>query len=246
MNPFKDIDPKKGLRENDKSPFYGRFCLNFDQVAPFNGSTSYFNENGYSPIAFIPIKKGKEQDVLLLYEMFPERVQSLLHCYRQNQNKVIKNTWWMDECFGDGDYFLVLEMTGDFIYIGIENLYFALLELSEFLEDCHFFVYSSGYRYIHWLDEYIIKNGELTLLRHLLEIEAYYGRLHFYIKRALQHPGDESLKHFALDQIINSKVFSFFVKKVDNITNEKNLMKVKTKSPDLYKIYQDYKKLKNT
>ncbi len=236
MNPFKDIDPKKGLQQNDKSPFYDRFCLSFDQIMPFCIDPIYGR-------VYTRIKEGRNNDVLLIYEMFPEHIQRLINLF---QRKEFVNTCWDIDCIEKEEYsfvleeqhFLVIEMTGDFIYFSMENLYFALLELSEFIEDCHFFVYATGDREAYWLDEYLIRDEELTFSRHELEIEADYGRLHFYIKRALQHPGDESLKHFTLYQVEDNRIFSNFIKRVRKHPDE-----LKSEAPELFQLYQDYKKL---
>ncbi len=234
MNPFKDIDPKKGLggrrKEDRRSPFYGRFRLIFNQAIPF-----------YEPTygrTFIKIKEDAVDmlsEVLSLYDTLPDHIKRVIHMYQQ---KEVKNTRWMIDCFEDEDYFLVFEVLSDVLYIAMENLYFAMKELSIFLEDCHFFVYSTGDGDDRWLDEYSIKDGELSMDRHICDIENIFGQLHFYIRRALLYPEDRTFRRFAVYQVKDNGIFSNFLKRV-----KKDPDKVKSEAPELFQLYQDYKKL---
>lgn len=253
MNPFKDIDPKIGLggrqKENQRSPFYGRFRLTFDQVAPFY-------ESAYGR-AFLLIKEDAHDllgEVQKIYEALPDHLKRLIHFCNQEE---VKNSDWQIDCFEDHRFFLDLERLSDVISIAMENLYFALQEMVIFLEDCHFFVYSTGDADDRWMDEYIIKDGELTLSRNKCDLEIYYGKLHFYIKRALENPDDEPFRRFTFYHISNHSVFQHFIKKVKKLKagqDLKELDKMKDKSPgtynlykhkltELFQIYLDYKKL---
>lgn len=228
MNPFKGIDPKLGLLENQNSPFYGRFRLSFNHVNPFREPTD--------DRVYIKIKKGKDE-ALHIYQMLPRHIRQLIDLFQYKD---------LDCSFEDGEYsyfleeksFLILEMVADFIYIGMENLYFAMKELSLFLEDCHFFVYSTGDGDDRWLDEYKIKAGKLSMDRHICDIENIFGQLHFYIRRTLQYPEDKIFRRFVLYQLKDNGIFSNFLKRV-----KKHPDKVKSEAPELFPIYLDYKKL---
>lgn len=202
MNPYQHIEKKKGLKDDDKSPFYGRFRLAFNQVYPFR-------EPSYDR-AIIKIKDDFVNEAEIIYELLtgssnPRNhlpvwaAYRLIHLYQQKE--VRHNKYIQLDFFDDEDYFFSLEMISDVIYVAMENLYFALQELSPFLEDFQFFIYSTGDQDTRWMDEYINKNGQLTYNRSFCETEIMYGRFLYYIKRTNSTPEDSQFRLFTTWQL---------------------------------------------
>lgn len=190
MNPFKKIDPKAGLLKDSQSPFYGRYRLCFDQVLPFRELT--FGR------VFIKVQKDGIENVKNIYESFPQHLKYQIQLF--NQMEIRNNEIILINCFEDSDWFLCLDMTGDVAFLPMYNFYFALKSLSEYLEDCHFFIYSSGDLDDRWIDEYKIIDGKLQFSRNTMETEAYWGAVIYYLKNAIKE-NTLQFKRFAAFQL---------------------------------------------
>lgn len=203
MNPFQNIDEKIGLQKNENSPFYGRFRLELNQVYPFR-------EPAYDR-TLIKIKEEFVEDAEIIHELFPEHIY-LFHFYKQGD--IRNNKYIQINCFKDDDYFFEMNLLSGVIYLAMENFYFALLELSPFLEDFHFFIYSTGDDDDRWIDEYNNKNGQLTCNRILCDTDIYYGRIAYYINRVDNMPENRDFKLFTAWQIydeLNTSSGDFFL-----------------------------------
>jgi hypothetical protein len=198
MNPFQHINPKIGMKVNKTSPFYGRFRLEFNQAYPFREPT--YNR------ALLKIKKECVEKAKMVHELLPEHI----YLFFFHQQKDIKeNKYIQINCFENEDCLFEVNLLSDVIYIAMENFYFALLELSPFLEDFHFFIYSTGDQDDRWLDEYNNKNGQLTCNRILCDMELFYGRIAYYINRVNNTPDNRNFKLFTTWQIYDKLNFLF-------------------------------------
>jgi len=187
MNPFENIPVEDRFRQNPDSPNYGRYRLNFDAVFPF-----------IQPLETLSLKINDPERASLLYDLLPDHLYNLIQFFREEDeqgNYVLQ----------DGhEYLMHFDMLSDFIYIAMENFYFAVVELAVVLEDCHFFLYSSGENDDRWLDEYKIENGKLSFFqRHIFDEHIYTGRLNLYIARAMNNLNDHAFVRFALYQLKN-------------------------------------------
>lgn len=218
MNPYLDI--KDGIEKNRKSPNYGRYRLSFNQAYPFR-------EPLYNRLV---LKVNNEKEAKIIFGSLPKHL-NFFHFFKQKD--IRENKYWLLDFFEDNDSFIVLEILSDVKYIALENIYYSIVELAPYLEDCHFFIYSTGDDDDRWIDEYIIKNGEVTLERHLTDIEIYLGRLDFYIKRVESRPNDFDFKKFTLFQLYSR--MHFWMKDFSKYSN-KNLV---TRS-SLSQIYKHY------
>lgn len=176
MNPFENIETGKGLLKDKNNLFFGRYRLNFNQVIPFREFS--FNR------VFIKVNKEDVECVKNIYQSFPQHLKYEIQLY--NQGKIRNNKSIQIDCFRDEDWFLCLHMMGDVVFIPMYNYYFALKSLSNYLEDCHFFIYSSSDSDDRWLDEYQIVKGDLRLSRKVLETEAFFGVIIYYLKEAIK------------------------------------------------------------
>ena len=197
MNPFQNIDEKIGLQKNENSPFYGRFRLELNQVYPFREPTYDW--------ALIKIKEKFVEEAKIIHELFPEHIYLFQFL---KQGDIRNNKYIQINCFKDDDYFFEIDLLSGVIYLAMENFYFALLELSPFLEDFHFFIYSTGDDDDRWIDEYNNKNGQLTCSRILCDTEIYYGRIAYYINRVNNMPENRDFKLFTAWQIYDELNFS--------------------------------------
>ncbi len=192
MNPFQNIDPKIGLLNDTKSFFYGRFRLRFDQVTPFR--EPLFNR------VLIKINPDGVEKVKCIHDQFPQHVQYQVHLY--NQGKIRNNKNLTIDHFGDDDWFICLDMTGDVAFITMYNFYFAFLRLCHDLEDCHFYMYSTGDKDTRWIDKYKINDGMLDFSRNQMETKPYWGSIIYYLKETVKHNTFE-FKQFAAFLLYN-------------------------------------------
>jgi hypothetical protein len=186
MNPYQEIS--NGLSKNSKSPFFGRYRFCFNQVYPFR--EPLFDR--------LVIKLKNTEQVKSIFDKLPKHIQ-IIHFFKQNHLK--GNQQWEIDFFEDKDAFLVFEMLSDVKYLALENIYFSLLELAPYMEDCHFFIYSSGDDDHRWIDEYQIHMGKVTFKKNYCKNEVYLGRLDFYIDRAEKNLKDKKFKKFTLFQL---------------------------------------------
>ncbi|WP_222984328.1 hypothetical protein [Flagellimonas meishanensis] len=189
MNPFESINPKIGLQKDVKSPFFGRYRLVFNQVTPFRELS--FNR------VFIKVNSNAIEEVKNRYDLLPKHLKHQIQCY--NQGNIRNNEIIAIDCFEDDDWFLCLDMTGDVAFIPMYNFYFALKGLSNYLENSHFFIFSSGDMDNRWIDEYKILDGELELSRNEMEAESFWGSIIYYLKEAIRLNTNE-FKRFAAFQ----------------------------------------------
>lgn len=194
MNPFKNIDPGFGLLKDTNSSFSGRYRLNFDQATPFR-------ELSFGRV-FIKVNRDAVEHVQNIYHSFPKHLKYEIRLF--NQKEIRGDEYLEIDCFEDEDWFLSLDMMGDVVFIPMYNFYFALKSLSSYLEDCHFFIYSSGDLDDRWMDEYQIANGKLEFSRNIMETEAFFGAIIHYLKKAVDLNTSEFSK-FATFQ-----VYTFF------------------------------------
>lgn len=192
MNPYLDI--KNGIEENKRSPYFGRYRLCFDQVHPFR-------EPLYGRLV-LKLKSPEEARVILDY--LPEHI-NLIYYFKQKD--IRENKYWFLDFFEDDTHFVVFEMLSDVKYIALENIYYSIVELAPYLEDCHFFIYSAGDGDDRWMDEYTIQNGHVTMKRNHTKIEIHLGRLDFYIEKAEESPNDIDFKKFTLFQLFDRLYF---------------------------------------
>lgn len=195
MNPFIDLNSKTGLLRNERSPYFARYRLNANQVSPFREPT-------YNRVVLKvrDIEMAKE-----IHEWFHDSLHQLFHLFKQSEIRA--NTLWQLDFFDDEQCFLVFEMMSDVKYIAVENIYFAFYHFALILEDCYFFIYSTGDGDERWLDEYKIINNTLIFQRNLCDSEIHVGRLNFYIDRANNNPNDDVFKQFTLFQIYDRLKF---------------------------------------
>lgn len=207
MNPFKHLNSKTGLLQNEKSPHFGRYRLAANQVRPFR-------EPNYDRL----VLKVKDIEIAKqIHEWFHDSLHQLFHLFKQSEIRA--NALWQLDFFDDEQCLLVFEMVSDVKYIAMENIYFAFYHLALILEDCHFFIYSTGDEDERWLDEYKIKNNTLIFQRNLCDCEIYVGRLNFYINRTKNNPKDKVFKQFVLFQIYN-RVNFWTNKKIEMYPNK--------------------------
>lgn len=192
MNPFENIPVEDRLRDNPHSPHYGRYCLKFNQVLPFR-----------EPLhKRLKLKINNPESAWIYYNLLPEHLQRLIQFIGLEDEQ--GNFVYAE----DHEYFLFFEMIGDYMHIAIENIYFAVLELAEMLEDCHFFIYSTGDDDNRWLDEYKIENGKLSFFhRNICNDHISTGRLDLYIVRAINNLNDYAFMRFVLYQLYDSLHF---------------------------------------
>ena len=215
MNPFVTIDKKNGLADNQHSPFYGRYRLWFDQVYPIR-------EIGTSRI-LMRIVDDHIEEAKIIHELLPEHIRSYFDLEQQKE----ADTYIGINHFNDDDYFFNLNWSGDVSYIGIENFYFALLELSGFIEDVHFFIWSSGDGDDRWVDEYRIEKGKVYLERGFIATHAWDGILDFYSKKAMADSQNRNLKLFTTWQLYDRLNFRYHKIRYEfqiKENSEKNLM----------------------
>ncbi len=186
MNPY--IGSDNGLEKNKRSPHFGRYRLCFNQVYPFR-------EPLHNRLV-IKIKNTVEAKTV--FDNLPKHIQ-IIHFFKQKN--IRENKYWDLDFFEDDDTFLVFEMLSDVIYIALENIYYSVVELAPFMEDCQFFVFSNGDGNTHWIDEYCVKSNKVTLKRSYFENETYTGRLDFYLKMAAKNPKDNNFLKFVLFQL---------------------------------------------
>jgi len=181
---------EEGMLKNKNSPFYGRFRLDFVQVFPFRELTY-----GCVILKVNDIEKTKP-----IYQSFPIYLKSNIHLY--HQKNVRGNDIIQVVCFEDSDWFLCLDMINDKALISMSNFYFGIQELSEYIENCHFYIYSSGDLDTRWLDEYIIENGNMTFVRNIINHSTYFGVVIHFLKKALII-NTEEYKRFSIFQVYN-------------------------------------------
>lgn len=190
MNPFKKIDPKIGLLKDTTSPFFGRYRLEFNQVCPFR-------EPSYNRV-FIKTNTDAIEDVKRIYHLFPQHLKYQIQLY--NQGNIRQKQNYLIDCFEDDDWFLCLDMMGDVAFMPMYNFYFALLSVSSYVENCHFFIFSSGDKDTQWIDEYKISGGELDFSRNEMETESFWGSIIYYLQEAIKLNTFE-FKRFAAFQL---------------------------------------------
>ena len=186
MNPYQEIN--NGLAINERSPNYGRYRLCFNQVYPFR-------EPLYDRLV---IKLKNTEEAKIVFDFLPEHI-GIIHYFKQKD--IRENKYWQLDFFEDDEEFLVFEMLSDVKYIALENIYFSIMELAHYLEDCHFFIYSTGDNDDRWIDEYQIENGQVAMERSYTKTEIYLGRLDFYLTRAEKNIKDDRFMKFALFQL---------------------------------------------
>lgn len=162
------------MLKDTTSPFFGRYRLEFNQVSPFREPS--FNR------VFIKINTDAIEDVKRIYHLFPQHLKYQIQLY--NQGNIRQNQNYLIDCFEDDDWFLCLDMMGDVAFMPMYNFYFALLSVSRYVENCHFFIFSSGDKDTRWIDEYKISGGELDFSRNEMETESFWGSIIYYLKEA--------------------------------------------------------------
>lgn len=158
------------MEKNKRSPHFGPYRLCFNQV-------HLFREPLHNRLV-IKIKNTVEAKTVI--DNLSKHIQ-IIHFFKQKN--IRDNKYWDLDFFEDDDTFLVFEMLSDVIYIALENIYYSVVELAPFMEDCQFFVFSNGDGNTHWIDEYCIESNNVTLNRSYTEGGIYTGRLDFYIKK---------------------------------------------------------------
>lgn len=223
MNPFENILIEDRFLNNSHSPNYGRYRLSFNQVAPF-----------IEPLRHVlSLKINDPERASILYDLLPDHLYGLIQFDRCEDEE---GGFVFEE---DDEYLLHFFMLHDFIYIAMENFYFAVQELAEVLEDCHFFIYSTGDDDNRWLDEYKIENGRLSFFnRNMCNDHIYTGRLDFYTERAKENLDDYTFVRFALGQLYDRL---HFWKMVPHRTAGHTLTNTVQKSIVLDKMNQYYK-----
>jgi hypothetical protein len=211
MNPYQEIS--NGLSKNSKSPFFGRYRFCFNQVYPFR--EPLFDR--------LVIKLKNTEQVKSIFDKLPKHIQ-IIHFFKQNHLK--GNQQWEIDFFEDKDAFLVFEMLSDVKYLALENIYFSLLELAPYMEDCHFFIYSSGDDDHRWIDEFksiwvkLLLKKIIAKMRYILDAWIFiltelkkdlkdtkfkkftlfqlYDRIHFWIKDLSKYPTKDIVKKSSL------------------------------------------------
>ena len=190
MNPYLHLEAEKGLTKDKSSPFYGRFRMVFNQVYPFYELT-------YSRV-FIRLKSVDVDSFKRVYNTLPPHLQRCLALY--NQKSIRANQYIEIDCFDDDTWFITIDMLGDVEHIVTSNYYFALKLLSPFLEDCCFYIYSSGDLDDRWLDEYKLEDGCVNCSRYFMKTNSLWGASIFYLEQALKR-NDSTYTRFAMFQL---------------------------------------------
>ena len=220
MNPYQEISD--GLAINKRSPYYGRYRLCFNQVYPFR-------EPLYNRLV---IKLKNIEEAKIIFDYLPEHID-IIHYFKQKD--IRENKYWLLDFFGDEDDFLAFEMLSDVKYIALENIYFSIMKLAPYMEDCHFFIYSTGDNDDRWIDEYQIENSQVMCKKNYIEKEIYLGRLDFYLTRLKKNPMDSKFQKFTLFQLYDR--LHFWIKDLAKYPT-KDIVK-KSSLSDTYKYYLD-------
>lgn len=194
MNPFKDISLKEGLKLNKKSPFYGRFNLDFDQVHP---------KSDYpGAIIKLNIIGSKSEFKSYVIGLIPPHLSHLAELTGRRQLE--KEGEYKLSRFTNEDLILTLTMTGTPNYVNMESFYFLFVELSIFLEDCHFYIFSHDTYNERWIDKYRIIEGRLYFSRITLKQDLRFGKVQFYLESSLTQTKNILFKEFAINKALSS------------------------------------------
>lgn len=175
---------KAGLRTQKQSPFFGRYRIRGDQVLP-----------NYRPSCdiYLKLKPGAKNDVKEFLTTLDPREYPVTYLFRIFESDQLKNPMWSIAFpFEGNDVVLNFSMLSDVKYIAEENIYSAWRFVALYLEDGHFFIYSTGDGDDRWVHEYKITDGLLDFTRHRSPHGGFHGIVDFYLD--LPYQSEDYLK----------------------------------------------------
>ncbi len=164
------VAAKNGFKHDKQSPYAGRYRLSGDQVLP-----------NYRPSYDVYLRL-RRKTASMVAEMLDEADWPVAGLLRVLDDSHIANAMWsIDYPFSADTYLLSFCQISDACYVGEENIYAGIESIAPYVEDGHFFIYSTGDGDDRWIHEYQITDGTLEFNRHILDEEMYVGRIEFYL-----------------------------------------------------------------